>query len=100
MSGVREQLDELRRQIEEDYRVDLAALEHLLRRFSGAPTTASAAASMPVSNGAPMGPSRVKSAEPAPPALASDGPERQSDEVDGSLRAMFAKNPPKAKGSS
>jgi hypothetical protein len=92
-------LDELRRQIEEDYKVDLAALEHLLRRFSGASTTASAPASMPVSNGAQMGPSRVKSAPPAPPAPASDAPERLSDEVDGSLRAMFAR-PPKAKGAS
>jgi hypothetical protein len=59
-----EQLDELRRQIEEDYRMDMATLEHLLQRFSGAPATASAPAYMPILNGAQLGPSRVKSAPP------------------------------------
>ena len=99
MSGIlSEKLDELRGQIEEEYRLDMAALEHLLRRFSGVPATASAPASMPVSNGAERGSSRVKSAPPGRPSLASDAPERQSDEVDGSLRSMFARNPPKPKG--
>lgn len=98
MSGIlSENLDELRRQIEEDYRLDLAALEHLLRRFSGPPETASAPAHTPVSNGAERGSSRGRSAPPARPGLASEGPELKSDEVDASLRAMF-RNPPKPKG--
>jgi hypothetical protein len=87
-----EQLDELRRQIEEDYRMDMAAIERLSRYFSGAPATASAPSYMPVSNGAQLGPSRVKSAPPAPLTLTSDAPERRPDELGDSLRAMFASN--------
>ena len=101
MSGIlSESLDELRRQIEEEHRLDMAALEHVLRRFSGLPATASAPANMPLSNGAERGSSRVKSAPPGRPAPASKAPERQSDEGDASLSAMFARNPPKPKGAS
>ena len=97
MSGILpENLDELRRQVEEDYRLDMAALEHLSRRFSGAAAADSAAAYMPASNGAERGASRGRSAPPAPRAVASDA---QSEEADGSLRSMFPRNP-KPRGAS
>ena len=84
-----EKLNELRRQIEEDYRVDMAALDRLSRHFSSAPATISAPGNMPVSNGAHPSPSIVNSA-PAPRTRTSDAPERQPDELDGSLRSMFS----------
>jgi hypothetical protein len=91
MSGITlEQLNELRRQIEEDYRMDMAALERLSRRWSDAPVTSSVPAEVPVSNGAQLGASRVNSAPPAPLAPTFRAPESQPDELDGSLRAMFA----------
>jgi len=95
MSGITwEQLDELLRQLEDDYKMDMAALERLSRRCSGAPATASALAEMAVSNGAQPGPSRVTPAPPAPLTATARAPELQPDELAGSLRAMFS-NPRK-----
>ena len=85
-----EKLNELRRQIEEDYRVDMAALDRLSRHFISAPASISAPGNMPVSNGAHANSSMAKSAPPAPPTRTSDAPERQPDELDGSLRSMFS----------
>jgi hypothetical protein len=45
---------------------------------------------MPVSNGAHPSQSIVNSAPPAPRTRTSDAPERQSEELDGSLRSMFS----------
>jgi hypothetical protein len=91
MSGITlEQLDELLRQIEADYKMDMAALERLSRLCSGAAATASAPADIPVSNVAQLGASRVKSVPPAPLPPTSRAPEPQPDELAGSLRAMFA----------
>ena len=82
----REQLDALRRQIEEDYRLDVAAIERLQRRFSS-----------PAQAPAPMYPSGLTSTastietlgNPLPPKQEMSR-ETQSDELAGSLRAMFS----------
>ena len=44
----REQLETLRRQVEEDYKLDVAAIERFQRRFTGETTTSPAIASPPV----------------------------------------------------
>jgi hypothetical protein len=92
----REQLEALRRQVEEDYRLDLAAIERLQRRFLGA--TRAVPGNIPT-NAVPVGAyaapskwseeaeSRMESPVSAPPSFAP--PERQRDEVEGSLRTMF-----------
>jgi len=87
---VLEQLNELRRQIEEDYRMDMAALERLSRHSGHAPATASASGPIPVSNSAQLAASWVKSAPPATPLTNSKAPEPQPDDLDSSLRTMFA----------
>jgi hypothetical protein len=102
----REQLEALRRQVEEDYKLDLAAIERLQRRFLGAPRSITAnLPSNPVPVSAYSAPSkwaeepelrpdsrmdtrldsRIDSPVPTPFAP----PERQRDEVEGTLRAMF-----------
>jgi hypothetical protein len=88
----REQLEALRRQVEEDYKLDIAAIDRLLRRC--------AAASSPISSGniplggssEPKGRSEVESRfEPPSPVLPCSGPaERKSDELVGSLRTIFS----------
>lgn len=84
----REQLDALRRQIEEDYRLDVAAIERLQRRFSAAP------ASAPANNYPPPGMSSMGSTietlgTPLPPKVDVNR-DPQNDELTGSLRAMFS----------
>ncbi len=92
----REQLDSLRRQVEEDYRLDIAAIERLQRRFQSAPS--SIPNSAPV-NSAPLNAyppsnewskfdSRNEAPSPQPPPAAPA--ERKSDELEGSLRTMFS----------
>lgn len=80
----REQLDALRRQIEEDYRLDMAAIERLQRRFaSSAPAPNFQQGSLPPLGG---GVENVGQALPK-----ADPPrEPQTDELAGSLRAMFS----------
>ena len=75
----REQLDALKRQIEEDYRLDMAAIERLQRRV------------MPSGSGVPT----IKDA-PNPernitvlPTLESQG-ESQPDDLTNTLRGMFS----------
>ncbi|HEY3628691.1 MAG TPA: hypothetical protein VGL00_20550 [Terracidiphilus sp.] len=77
----REQLEALKRQIEEDYRLDIAAIERLQRRF------------------VPSGPvAAVRETPPAPvtdrnvtilPSLESQA-EAQPDELTNTLRGMFS----------
>jgi hypothetical protein len=90
-----EQLESLKRQIEEEYRLDMAAIERLQRRFmssgssngSGGRLLASSAAIMP----APSFAAPVAEAQPAASSPAMDLPhERQPDELTGTLRAMFS----------
>jgi len=95
----REQLDALRRQVEEDYRLDLAAIERLQRRFLG--VTSAIPSSAPInapSNSAPVSayaPGKWSEEDesrfdpPTPSAPPSAPPDRQRDELEGSLRNMF-----------
>lgn len=80
MKGLdREQLEAMKRQIEEDYRLDIAAIDRLLYRMSSPTTTAPAP-----SYSAPAPAVEIK--EPAWPAVQ---PQTQPDELAGSIRAMF-----------
>lgn len=83
----REQLDALRRQIEEDYRLDVAAIERLQRRF----LPASAPAPAPANNYPPanMGNTIETLGTPLPPKMEVNR-DPQNDELTGSLRAMFS----------
>lgn len=83
----REQLDGLRRQIEEDYRLDMAALDRLQRRFGNsapAPAPAYAPSSL-----APAG-GTIETLGSALPPKQELQREPQADELAGSLRAMFS----------
>jgi hypothetical protein len=82
----REQLDALRRQIEEDYRLDMAALERLQRRFTN---SASAAPAFPASGLTSTG-STIETLGNALPPKQELPREPQADELAGSLRAMFS----------
>jgi len=79
----REQLEALRRQIEEDYRLDVAAVDRLLRRCVSNHTGGSAARETPP----PEKPERNVTVLPShePPA-----PDPQPDELTASLRGMFS----------
>ncbi|HTX77503.1 MAG TPA: hypothetical protein VMD29_14940 [Terracidiphilus sp.] len=81
----REQLDALRRQIEEDYRLDMAAIERLQRRFmSQAPAANFAPASLSPVN------STIETLGTALPPKMDQPRDPQPDELTGSLRAMFS----------
>jgi hypothetical protein len=75
----REQLEALRRQVEEDYRLDLAAIERLQRRFIGANTNTSSVNIGTISE--------IRGA-----ALPAPEPQAQpdQDELTGTLRSMFS----------
>lgn len=79
-----EQLESLKRQLEEDFRMDMAAIERLQRRFRAASEKAPAPA--------PVAPAKVSVIDtlgsPAPKAEAPPAPE--SDELDNTLRTMFS----------
>jgi hypothetical protein len=92
----REQLEALRRQVEEDYRLDLAAIERLQRRYLGAASSIPSSTpsnSVPVSAYSSPGKwseeaeSRIEPPSPLPPKSAPA--EWQRDELEGSLRTMF-----------
>ena len=84
----KEQLDALRRQIEEDYRLDVAAIERLQRRFSlsapSVPAPAPAYQSLSQAN------STIETLGTALPPRPEPQREPQADELAGSLRAMFS----------
>ncbi len=75
----REQLEALRRQIEEDYRLDMAAIERLQRRFmiTGTGISAGKEPSAPERNVTVL-PTLESQAEPQP------------DELTNTLRGMFS----------
>ena len=85
----REQLDTLRRQVEEDYRLDIAAIERLQRRMAGPVASPAPARSLPPAE------TRVP-AEARGPVLAKvEMPqeaqvEGQPDDLTGTLRSMFS----------
>ncbi len=81
----REQLDALRRQIEEDYRLDMAALERLQRRFSN-PAPAPAYPSSGLNSTG----TTIETLGNALPPKQEQPREPQADELAGSLRAMFS----------
>ncbi len=85
MTGLgREQLEAFRRQVEEDYRLDIAAIERLQRRFVGQDTKISAASFLSGNNG-PVNETHGS----ALPALEPLTPP-QPDELTGTLRTMFS----------
>lgn len=92
----REQLEALRRQVEEDYKLDIAAIERLQRRFMGAANSIPGGAAgngtspnnPPLASYASSNEWRTESANPVPPPPAP--PERRTDELEGSLRTMFS----------
>jgi len=102
----KEQLEALRRQVEEDYRLDLAAIERLQQRFLGARTTIPGGAvsnSVPANaytapskwseepepRAEPRAESRMERPEPAPPSLAPADRQRERDEAENALRNLF-----------
>jgi hypothetical protein len=89
----REQLETLKRQIEEEYRLDMAAIERLQRRFMAAGGTSSSGRSLPSTgnvNSAPSYLAPVPEAQPAALPIVELPQERQPDELTGTLRAMFS----------
>ena len=94
MNMDREQLDALKRQIEEEYKLDMAAIERLQRRFmtaSGASSgrSLSTAAAAVAASPAYLAPVPEASA-PAPAPVVELPQDRQPDELTGTLRAMFS----------
>lgn len=85
MSGLDwEQLEALKRQLEEDFKMDMAAIERLQRRFRQAQdkppvTTVAAASNISVIETRPAAAPKVEPVAQAEP-----------DELEGSLRTMFS----------
>ncbi len=78
-----DQLEALKRQIEEDYRLDMAAIERLQRRFIPG-------ASRPLGNVVTNIETRGAAVPKVTAQSAPDEPQPQADELTGSLRAMFS----------
>jgi hypothetical protein len=98
----REQLESLKRQIEEEYKLDMAAIERLQRRFM-IPSSGSSSSNRDTgSNGRSLSSASVSSLPSYMAPSASSEPatesapivelpqERQPDELTGTLRAMFS----------
>jgi hypothetical protein len=88
----REQLEVLKRQIEEEYKLDMAAIERLQRRFmtaSGAPGGRSLSSAAPVTM-PPAYLAPVPEVASAPAPVVDLPQDRQPDELTGTLRAMFS----------
>jgi hypothetical protein len=91
----REQLEALRRQVEEDYKLDIAAIERLLCRHSAASgLTSNSAPNSGASLSSYSAPSRWTEAEsriePSNPVLPSSGQEgAKGDDLAGSIRTIF-----------
>jgi hypothetical protein len=94
MNMDREQLDALKRQIEEEYKLDMAAIERLQRRFmtaggsNGGGRSLSTATSAVSAAPAYLAPVPEVASSPAP--IVELPQERQPDELTGTLRAMFS----------
>jgi hypothetical protein len=90
----REQLEALKRQIEDEYKLDMAAIERLQRRFIS-PSSNSNGRSLPTAPVSSL-PSTVSSLPSYMPPAVEPEPvvelpqERQPDELTGTLRAMFS----------
>jgi len=94
----REQLEALKRQIEDDYRLDMAAIERLQRRLVAGPgnnatgrSLSSTAVNAPAGVNTPptyLAPAPERPAEAAP--VVELPQPRQPDELTGTLRAMFS----------
>jgi hypothetical protein len=87
----REQLEALRRQVEEDYKLDVAAIERFQRRFTGgntnSPTVPSSAPTTTATVSEIRGASEMRGAVvPIPEPVGQAEP----DELTGSLRSMFS----------
>jgi hypothetical protein len=89
----RDQLEALKRQIEEEYRLDLSAIDRLLRRFQtsspGSRSLSTAAATVAPSHPSPAAEPRQESATASTPVIELPQ-ERKPDELTGTLRAMFS----------
>lgn len=83
----KDQLEALKRQIDEDYRLDMAAIERLYRRFI--PSASRPTASV-VTNIETRGAAVEPRGAAMPKVIAQDEPQPQADELTGSLRAMFS----------
>jgi hypothetical protein len=84
----KEQLEALRRQVEEDYKLDIAAIERLLRRHSTASSSTSVSASdSSASLSTYSAPSRRAEAESRIEQGRGEG-----DDLAGSIRTMFGGN--------
>ena len=94
MAGMdREQLDALRRQVEEDYRLDLAAIERFQRRFTGGNTNSPSATNATISEirGAVMPiPEPQTQARGAVVPIPEPVGQAEPDELTGTLRSMFS----------
>jgi hypothetical protein len=95
----REELAALRRQVEEDYKLDIAAIERLQRRYPDASgSTPSSTPSDSVPRTAYSSPrewakaeSRIETPDPlSPPSPPSASAERRNDDLEGSLRTLFS----------
>ena len=83
LETLRDRVEEDYRQAEQNYRLDIAAIEHLQRRFFGAVSSIPKSNDSPPSNG-----SNSKSPTTIlPPQYTQASP--QSDELEDSLRSMF-----------
>ena len=82
-----EQLEALKRQLEEDYRMDIAAIERLQRRFKAASGSAAVmpAAPVPVVHNVSV----METPAPAPPKPEPTN-QAEPDELTTSLRSMFS----------
>lgn len=91
----REQLEALKRQVEEDYRLDIAAIDRLQKRFLA--STVNTVSSIPL-GGSSLSSSPLPSysaapvSEPAAPSYPEfeQRSEPQSDELAGTLRSIFS----------
>jgi hypothetical protein len=92
MNMDREQLEALKRQIEEEYKLDMAAIERLQRRFmtaNGASSGRSLSSAAAVA-AAPAYLAPVPEVASAPAPVVELPQDRQPDELTGTLRAMFS----------
>jgi hypothetical protein len=86
----REQLEALKRQVEEDYRLDMAAIDRLQKRFMVSAGSSLTGSSLP---GTPLPAYSAPAPEPqAPPSYPEfeQRSEPQTDELAGTLRSIFS----------